>query len=145
MPELMTDQVGLARCIESGFAKSVANVRATNRVKVGHADGAAIKITSAEHLHQIPLDTLLGTDPVAANLVEQSTCIGRGVRVAGIASDDHGGNGVGDVDFWFVVEPIHIIDVGVDLGFRITAIVLIELVVHIAGQLTFVQQSAQEA
>ena len=91
------------------------------------------------------MNTLLIANPVAANLVEQAASIGRGVRVAGIASDNNGRNGVGDADLRLVVEAVDIVDVRVDFGFRVAAVVLIELVVHIAGQLAFVEQFTQES
>ena len=115
--KLMADQVGLAGGAEPGFAKPIANVCAADSVKVGHTDGAAIKIAPTEHLDQIPLNTLLAAKPMASDLVKKTASVGRRVWVTGIASDNDGGNGVRDVDLWFVVEAVHIIDVRVDFGF----------------------------
>lgn len=143
--KLMTDQVGLARGAEPGFAKPIANVCAADGVKVGHADGAAIEISTTEHLDQIPLNTLLVAKPMAANLVQQAAGVGGGVRVTGIASDDDGGDGVCDINLWFVVEAVHVVDVGVDFGFGISAIVLVELVIHITGQFTFIEKSTKKS
>lgn len=50
-----------------------------------------------------------------------------------------------DADLWFVVEAVHIVDVRVDLGFGISAIVLVELVVHITSQLTFVEETTKKS
>ena len=40
----MTNQVGLARRTEPGFAESIANICATDRIQIGNADGAASKM-----------------------------------------------------------------------------------------------------
>lgn len=114
--KLMTDQVGLARGTEPSFAKAVPNVRTADGVEVGHTNGAAIKVAPAKHLDQIALNTLLAANPMASNLIEQAASIGRVVGVTGVASDNDGRDGVRDVDFWFVVKAIHIVDVGVDFG-----------------------------
>ena len=143
--ELMTNQVGLARRTEPGFAKSIANIRATDRVKVGHSDGAASKIAPGEHLDQISLNTLLLANPMASNLTQEITGVVGAVRVIGVASNDERGDGVGHIDFGFVVETVDVVDVRVDFGFRIPAVVLIELVVHIASQLAFIEQPAEES
>ena len=143
--KLMTDQVGLARGTEPSFAKAVPNVRTADGVEVGHTNGAAIKVAPAKHLDQIALNTLLAANPMASNLIEQAASISCVVGVTGVASDNDGRDGVRDVDFWFIVKAIHIVDIGVDFGLRISAIVLVELVIHITRQFAFIEKPAEKS
>ena len=111
----MADQIGLARGAESCFTESIPNVRTANGVEVCDTDGAAIKIAPAEHLDQVPLDTLLIANPVAANLSSRPPALFVLYGSLVIASDIMVGDGVGDIDSASVVEAVDIVDVRVDL------------------------------